>query len=230
MEKGWTIGIAHIRGGSEKGRQWHKQAQFGNRDRGWKDLEECVAYLLMHGYTHPSLLFLCTHSAGAIVGWQAINSKPHLYKGLILKFPFLDVLTGLLDEKHPLAQSDHDEFGNPIADYSSFQEIEAISPYETISRKEYPLIHIVAGENDFRTPLPQILKFVRRFRQRALSNNRLSEELGGDEGKGVTVDISKTASHLGEGSAAEENLKGCDMFGYMDYVINRISKDCKLEE
>lgn len=59
--------------------------------------------------------------------------------------------------------------------------------------KEYPAIHIVAGENDYRTPLGQIAKFTSRFRDRALQNGRFSE-LGI---KNLTVDISKTASHLG---------------------------------
>ena len=40
------------------------------------------------------------------------------------------------------------------------------------------------------------------------------------------MDISRDGSHLGEASLKDENYKGCDVYGYMDYVINNCSKDC----
>ena len=39
LEKGWTICHAHVRGGNEKGRQWHSSAQGDNRIRTWLDVE-----------------------------------------------------------------------------------------------------------------------------------------------------------------------------------------------
>lgn len=54
----------------------------------------------------------------------------------------------------------------------------------------------MAGENDYRTPISQIAKFACRFRDRALDNRKFNA-LGV---KGLTVDISSTASHLGEAS------------------------------
>ena len=80
----------------------------------------------------------------------------------------------------------------------------------------------MAGENDYRTPVAQVAKFADRFRERVVANSRLGE-LGK---KGLTVDISETASHLGEVVVADENMKGCEMFAYMDYVLNEASKDC----
>jgi hypothetical protein len=60
--------------------------------------------------------------------------------------------------------------------------------------------------------LSQIAKFASRFRDRALDNGRFSA-LGK---KGLTI--------------KDENYKGCDTFGYMDYVINQISRDCSIEK
>jgi oligopeptidase B len=131
--------------------------------------------------------------------FNAINRLPHLYKGVILRYPFLDVLTSLLDDQQPLSQTDYEEFGNPIKCKQSYKQIESISPYENIRSQEYPLIHIVAGENDYRTPVGQVAKFVKRFRQRSIENGRF-ETVGL---KGITVDVSKTASHLGETSLSD---------------------------
>ena len=114
---------------------WHSQAMGEKRQRSWQDVEECVGYLIRHGYTHPSLLFICSHSAGAITAWNAIHRKPHLYKGTILRFPFLDVLSNLLDPSQPLSNSDYNEFGNPVSSKKAYQEIQTFSPYENISTK-----------------------------------------------------------------------------------------------
>lgn len=131
LQNGWSVAYAHVRGGSDKGKRWHTQA-LKNRNLTWSDLEDCTAYLIKQKYTHPSLLFLQSHSAGAIAVWNLINKSPHLFKAVVLNYPFLDVLNTLLDEADPLAASDHAEFGNPIIDKKSFRVIESISPYENI--------------------------------------------------------------------------------------------------
>lgn len=46
-----------------------------------------------------------------------------------MSYPFLDVLTTLLDEKDALSASDHAEFGNPIKSKQDFYRIHSISPY-----------------------------------------------------------------------------------------------------
>jgi protease II len=36
-----------------------------------------------------------------------MNKSPHLFKGVVMNYPFLDVLNTLLDPNDPLAASDH---------------------------------------------------------------------------------------------------------------------------
>ena len=160
-------------------------------------------------------------SAGAINLWNIISRKPYLYKAAIFRNPFLDVLSSLMDPSQPLSNTDYQEFGNPISQKKAYQQISSISPYENITPKSYPAIHICAAEHDYRTPVSQIAKFVSRFRNRALDSEKVQSEWP----KGVSVDISETGSHLGEASIKEENYRACDVFGYMDFVINN-SNDC----
>lgn len=96
------MAYAHVRGGGEKGVKWHKQATKGLRSRNWTDLEDCVAYLIQKGYTHPNVLVLSSHSAGSITIWNIINRNPHLFKAVVMNYPFLDVLGLLLDSSQPL--------------------------------------------------------------------------------------------------------------------------------
>jgi hypothetical protein len=55
-----------------------------------------------------------------------------------------------------------------------------------------------------------------------VKNSKLDKEV-----ERLTVDISDTGSHLGEASVKEENYRACDVYAYMDYVLER-SKDCRL--
>lgn len=49
--------------------------------------------------------------------------RPELFKAVVLHFPFLDILTSLLDENLPLSKSDYQEFGNPIEDAAIYDLI-----------------------------------------------------------------------------------------------------------
>ena len=223
LEEGWSLAYAHIRGGNEKGRSWHQAAVKSNRRHSWMDLENCVAFLLKEGYTHPNILVLHSHSAGAITVWNAINRKPHLYKAAILSYPFLDVLTTLLDDQHSLAQSDFAEFGNPSQNLQVYNEIESYSPYETIRETAYPFLYIVGGLNDYRCPVYQIAKFVTKFRSTAEASGRF--RLGE---KGCVVKINE-GSHEGVANLHEELMEGCEMLGALDHLIEQRSSDSYLK-
>ena len=126
-----------------------------------------------------------------------------------------------MDPTQPLSNTDYEEFGNPINNTKVYRQLAAISPYENIHPRQYPAIHITAGSNDYRTPVGQIAKFTSRFRDRAVANNKLEIEVDR-----LIVDISDTGSHLGEANVKEENYRACDVFGYMDYVVDK-SRDCR---
>lgn len=102
LQFGWSLAYAHIRGGGEKGRKWHIAGVKNKKYKNWIDLEDSVAYLLRKQYTHPNVLILSSHSAGSITIWNTINRYPHLYKAVIMSYPFLDVLGALLDKNKPL--------------------------------------------------------------------------------------------------------------------------------
>jgi len=59
-------------------------------------------------------------------------SRPELFKACVLNYPFLDVLSSLLDEKQALSASDYDEFGNPVKNEFYYDLISSYSPYENI--------------------------------------------------------------------------------------------------
>lgn len=131
IEKRWILAFAHIRGGNEKGHDWHQSATKLNKLRSIEDLLSCTQYLIAKGFTHPSLLSAMGSSAGATTLAAVVNKRPDLFKSIILAAPFLDMLGSLSDKDLPLTVSDYEEFGNPVTDPKVFDYIHSYSPYFT---------------------------------------------------------------------------------------------------
>ena len=139
------------------------------------------------------MLVLHGSSAGAVTVWNELNRHPTLYKAAVLVYPFLDVLSSLLDDKLPLSISDYAEFGNPNENLTVYNQIESYCPYETIKVQEYPTLYVQAGRNDYRCPLYQTFKFMLRFRDRANQPKRFLPLTD----KGLVLNIQQHGSHLG---------------------------------
>ncbi len=97
LENDWVIGYAHVRGGNENGWAWHKSAIKENKIVSYKDFISCAEFLIAEGYTHPSLMCAYGSSAGGTLVGSVINMRPELFKAVVLHYPFLDVLSSLLD-------------------------------------------------------------------------------------------------------------------------------------
>lgn len=134
MERGWVIAQAMVRGGGERGINWHEQGKLHKKPNSFKDLVACAEYLIASRITHPNLLAVKGSSAGGtLAAHTALNMHPELFRACILNVPFLDMLNTLLDDSLPLTVTDHLEFGNPIEDEKIYKLIHSYSPYENLS-------------------------------------------------------------------------------------------------
>lgn len=125
------------------------------------------------------------------------DNRPELFKACVMNYPFLDVLTSLLDKEQALSASDYDEFGNPTEKEFFYDLIASYSPYENLlADVEYPAVYITCGSNDHRAPLWNVLKYVHRFRERAAKPTRVKEICP----KNILVNV-LDAGHQGEQGA-----------------------------
>ena len=63
------------------------------------------------------------------------NEYPTLYKALIMKVPFLDILATMQDPSLPLTVHEYDEWGNPAHSHV-YDYIRSYAPYENIKRHQ----------------------------------------------------------------------------------------------
>lgn len=92
VENGGILCIPHVRGGGEKGEEWHKGGFKNTKPNTWKDLIACAEYMIKEKYTNPEKIILYSNSAGGIMVGGAITERPKLFKATIIDVGVLNPL------------------------------------------------------------------------------------------------------------------------------------------
>lgn len=172
LERGFIYAIAHIRGGGEMGRQWYDDGKLLNKKNTFTDFINCAEFLIEQNYTNNNKLVISGGSAGGLLMGAVVNMRPDLFKFVIAKVPFVDVVNTMLDETIPLTVTEFEEWGNPkIKEYYDYMM--SYSPYDNIEAKSYPDLLITAGLNDPRVQYWEPAKWTAKLREMKTDNNLL---------------------------------------------------------
>ena len=147
LDRGFVYAIAHVRGGSEMGRQWYEDGKLLNKKNTFTDFNDCAEFLFEEKYTDSEHLFAMGGSAGGLLMGAIINLQPELYKGVIAAVPWVDVVTTMLDKSIPLTTSEFDEWGNP-ENKEYYDYMLSYSPYDNVEAKDYPALLVTTGLHD----------------------------------------------------------------------------------
>lgn len=164
LKRGWCLAFCHVRGGGELGREWYLDGKLQNKHKGFEDFEACAKALHNLGYSNPQLTAARGTSAGGLIVGAVCNRSPELFKAVILKVPFLDILTSMLDPSLPLTVQEYEEWGEPGSNESDFHYIKSYCPYQNIRDQVYPSVMVTTAMNDDRVPYWLPLKWVARLR------------------------------------------------------------------
>jgi len=172
LDRGVIFAIAHIRGGEEMGRQWYENGKFLNKKNTFTDFIGCSEYLIDRGWTSKDRLAISGGSAGGLLMGAVINMRPDLFKVVIARVPFVDVVTTILDTSLPLSAMEWEEWGNPN-NKTYYDYIKSYSPYDNVERKSYPDTLITAGLNDSRVKYWEPAKWTAKLRELKTDDNIL---------------------------------------------------------
>lgn len=168
LARGFVFGLAHIRGGSEMGREWYEQGKLRHKMNTFTDFIACAEHLIRTSYTCPEKLVIHGRSAGGLLMGAVANLRPDLFAGVVAGVPFVDVISTMLDSSIPLTAQEYEEWGDPF-DPQQYAYMRAYSPYDNIVDRSYPRILATAGFNDPRVQYWEPAKWVARLR--TLANN-----------------------------------------------------------
>jgi oligopeptidase B len=164
LERGVIYAVAHVRGGGDLGRQWYEQGRLLNKPNSFSDFIACAEHLVAQGYTRPERMAAWGESAGGLLVGAVANQRPDLFRCVVAKVPFVDVLNTMLDEAIPLTVIEYEEWGDP-ADPAAFACMASYSPYDNVRPQAYPDLLITAGYRDPLVPYWEPAKWAARLRQ-----------------------------------------------------------------
>eukprot|EP01124_Arcella_intermedia_P032407 TRINITY_DN7554_c0_g1_i1.p1 TRINITY_DN7554_c0_g1~~TRINITY_DN7554_c0_g1_i1.p1 ORF type:complete len:728 (+),score=174.30 TRINITY_DN7554_c0_g1_i1:24-2207(+) len=183
LRSGWIIAHAHVRGGAEMGKAWHHQGRLLHKKNTFQDFMDCAQYLINMGYSKASLMAAVASSAGGLMLGAVLNEmETNLFKSVVAKVPFVDVLSAMTDPSLPLTKHEYDEFGDPLKGSEYFDYILSYDPYHNIKPKAYPNILVTASTMDIRVPYWMPLKWVAKLRQTKTDDNILIIKVSSDTG------------------------------------------------
>jgi oligopeptidase B len=184
LDRGFVYGIAHIRGGSEMGRQWYEDGKLLKKMNTFTDFNDCAQFLVDQKYTSTEKLFAMGGSAGGLLMGAILNLRPDLYKGVVAAVPFVDVVTTMLDETIPLTTFEWDEWGDPRKK-EYYDDMLSYSPYDQVKAMNYPNILVTTGLWDSQVQYWEPAKWVAKLRDMKTDDNLL------------VMDVNMTAGHGG---------------------------------
>jgi len=161
--QGGILAFAHVRGGGEKGKEWHAQGMKNLKQNSWKDLNACAEDLIERGLTRKGLISLYTASAGGITAGMAVNERPDLYSSFIAEVPRMNPLG--LESSSTASSTSYLEYGT-VKDSLEFLGLLKMDPYHNLKPgNNYPATLIMPSNNDDRIPLWDSGKYIAKLQK-----------------------------------------------------------------
>jgi oligopeptidase B len=207
LDRGFVYAIAHIRGGQEMGRQWYEDGKMFKKKNTFTDFIDCAEFLIAEKFTQPEKLFASGGSAGGLLMGAVVNMRPDLFKGVIAKVPFVDVVTTMEDESIPLTTGEFDEWGNP-KNPESYMYMLDYSPYDQVKPQNYPNMLVTTGFHDSQVQYWEPAKWVAKLRELKTDNNTLLLRTNMETGHGGTTGRFKVYEEIAQEFAFIVDLAG----------------------
>ncbi|WP_223557798.1 prolyl oligopeptidase family serine peptidase [Chryseobacterium lathyri] len=193
VNQGGIVAIPHVRGGGEKGAQWHIDGQKNKKPNTWKDLIANAEYLIDKKLTSPKKIAIWGASAGGIAIGRAMTERPELFKVAIIES---GVLNTTRFDNNGIQETSMKEYGNPN-DPNEFKGLLEMDSYQYIKKgKRYPATLICAGINDPRIAPWQSTKFVAKLLTNNISKNPILLNIDYEGGHGAGIPVAQRYSNL----------------------------------
>lgn len=161
LENGIGFAIAHVRGGGEKGVEWHSAGR-GRRKVSSVDDYLCAAeWLMSSGQARPEKVASISQSSGTVIALPSVMAHPEMFCSVVALGPLTDLTRFHL---FGAAAAFVKELGSPD-DADDFKALYSLSPYHhIIPGRKYPAMLLVTGGKDERCDPLHARKFVARLR------------------------------------------------------------------
>lgn len=191
--QGGILAIAHVRGGGEKGVQWHTDGQKIKKPNSWKDLIACTEYLIEKKYSAAKKIAIWGASAGGITVGKSMTERPDLYGAVIIEAGVLNTT-----RYEGIGETGFKEYGNPnnLAEFKGLLEMDA---YQHLKKGiKYPATLITSGINDPRVSTWVPTKFAAKLLAYNGSKDPILLKIDYEGGHGNDIPVAQAYSNLSD--------------------------------
>jgi oligopeptidase B len=180
LDRGFVYAVAHIRGSGFMGRNWYLNGKMLKKMNTFTDFIAAAEHLIAEKYCDKSKIAISGISAGGLLMGAVTNLRPDLFRVVIARVPFIDVVNDMADPTIPLVVTEYEEWGNSAIE-EQYRYMKKYSPYDNVAAKEYPAMLLTASWNDQRVPYWEAPKMTAKLRATQTGKNDilLKTNLGG---------------------------------------------------
>jgi prolyl oligopeptidase len=147
VERGFNYGLASVRGGGERGREWHRLGRGHHKQNAFDDFVRVADDLVQKGLTRPEMLGAWGRSNGGLLVLGAITRRPDLFTAAVAQVPLTDMV------RYPEFLLGHlwvSEYGDPRL-AGDLDVLLSYSPYHRVrAGQAYPAALLTTADNDTR--------------------------------------------------------------------------------
>ena len=165
LDAGFAVVEVNYRGSTGYGSSWRDAIEGRPGLTELEDIAKVQDWAIEKGLTTPSLSVVGGASWGGYLTLLALGTQPERWAGGVAGVPVADYVTAYADEMEPLRAYDRALFGGSPEDVPEVYR--KCSPITYVDQVRAPVL-VLAGDNDPRCPLQQILNYLDRLSEREI--------------------------------------------------------------
>ena len=189
-DEGGMYAVAGLRGGAERGEDWHRAGMRENKQQVFDDFIAAADWLVERGFTSRERLAIRGGSNGGLLVTAAITQRPDLCAAVHCAVPLTDMVRF---PRFLLAELWVPEYGDPRVE-EEFAWLLAYSPYHLVLDGAcYPSVLFTTAEQDSRVDPAHARKMTARLQEATACGDRRpilfreEHEAGHGQGKPVSL-------------------------------------------
>ncbi|KAH3911531.1 hypothetical protein HBI56_102820 [Parastagonospora nodorum] len=176
LELGGALVVPLIRGGGERGEDWHQAALRENRQRSYDDFAAVAEAIISNGLTSPQKLGVFGFSNGGLLAAVMGTQRPDLFGAVVSDVPLTDMLRF---PELAMGSAWLNEYGDPKVPEQA-KALRAYSPFHNVKQgTAYPPMLITCSTLDDRVGVGHSRKLVARLKEVESPKTFLYEETEG---------------------------------------------------
>ena len=160
LEQGGAFAVANLRGGGERGEDWHRGGNFTHKQNVFDDFYACAQHLFETKRTSPAHLAIRGGSNGGLLMGAELAQHPEAWKAVVSQVGIYDMLRVERDANGVFNAAEYGTVKEP----AQRDALAAYSPYHHVKAGvDYPASLFLTGANDPRVNPYHSRKMVARL-------------------------------------------------------------------